>query len=814
MENPTVEFRSPKDDDVSRDPLDRLAEEFAELCRNGQSPSIADFEARRPEDAPRIRKLLEAVSMMEQLRRDSYRSRSMPERMGEYRIIRELGRGGMGVVYEAEQESLGRLVALKAIHLVQMDTKRLQRFRVEAQAIAKLHHTNIVPIFGVGEHEGQPYYAMQYIRGNGLDTIVEAWRRGESPAPKERWRTIAEIGIQAADALHYAHEQGVVHRDIKPANLLIDEQNVVWITDFGLAKLVGGEDLTGSGDVIGTLRYLAPESLRGQSDARSDVYSLGLTLYELITLAAPFGESSPSELLRQVSEGDIPHPRRIEPAIPRDLETIVLKAIAREPDHRYRSAHALSDDLKRFLEDRPIRARRATWIESAWRWSRRNKALATLMTTAAASLFLAAVAGWSFYVGASAALDRESRLLEQAKAAKEQSDVNVKLSLEVFGDLFEKLAPARQIASPPLGMLGRRGPGMPPRPGPGRRGGPPLDDGGPFMDQPPGRFFGGSPGRRGGSPRGDYRPPRDEEGGPRTPFDDLPPFDGPHGPPGGRGQAGGIRLALSEANTSLLKDILTFYDRFAQLNAKNQNPTIQSEAAWAYRKVGALYHNLDRENEAEAAYSRAIEMFEDVIRQVPNDPEIRFRLVATCLMSDPWTADPSALATIEKRLRLARELIVELVEKSPESPDYKQSQLQIEAKLGAVLQRFDRSKEAEESYRRGEAIVDKLVEQFPDSLPWRLDRVAILQALSGLQIGDGRPDEARRGLDKATADLKSLTNRRIMAPPILENFEKLSSMYSMIGDSERANELKSYLDELDFRRRGDRRPPPEDHPRE
>src|SRR5262249_40915710 len=154
-----------------------------------------------------------------------------------------------------------RHVALKAMHHIHLDPKRLRRFQREAQAVAQLHHTNIVPIFGVGEHEGLPYYVMQVIRGSGLDVLLERWRHEGTPLGGDRWRLAARVGLQAAEALQYAHEQGVLHRDIKPANLLLDEHETLWITDFGLAKLAGREELTASGDVIGTLRYLAPEAL-------------------------------------------------------------------------------------------------------------------------------------------------------------------------------------------------------------------------------------------------------------------------------------------------------------------------------------------------------------------------------------------------------------------------------------------------------------------------------------------------------------------------------------------------------------------------
>ncbi len=279
----------PEDD--GSDAFDRVAEEFAERCRHGESPSIADYARRYPDHARKIRELLPSVAMMERLKgkfratQDDGASLHEPalESLGEYRIVRELGRGGMGIVYEAFQESLARQVALKVIpRQGLLDARRRQRFQREAMAVAQLHHTNIVPIFAVGEQDGLPYYAMQYIRGSGLDRLLEEWRKDGVARGADHWRFVARVGIQAAEALQYAHDQGILHRDIKPANLLIDEHQVAWITDFGLAKLAGREELTNSGDVVGTLRYLAPEALQGGSDHRGDIYSLGLTLYEAI----------------------------------------------------------------------------------------------------------------------------------------------------------------------------------------------------------------------------------------------------------------------------------------------------------------------------------------------------------------------------------------------------------------------------------------------------------------------------------------------------------------------------------------------------
>ena len=199
------------------------------------------------------------------------------------------------------------------------------------------------------------------------------------------FQSVAGIGHQVAEALAYAHDRGVIHRDIKPSNLLLDAAGVVWVTDFGLAK-TDEEGLTRTGDILGTIRYMAPERFRGLCDARSDVYALGLTLYELLVLRPAFESADRLKLIEQVTHQEPARPRSIDPRIPRDLETIVLKAIDKDPQRRYPTAAALAEDLQRFAEDRPIRARRIGTLERAWRWSRRNKAVASLLASLAVVL--------------------------------------------------------------------------------------------------------------------------------------------------------------------------------------------------------------------------------------------------------------------------------------------------------------------------------------------------------------------------------------------------------------------------------------------
>jgi serine/threonine protein kinase len=339
-----------------------------------------------------------------------------PDQFGEYRLLRERCRGGMGIVYEAVQESLGRHVALKVLPFQAMlDPTHLERFRREAVAAARLHYTNIVPVFGVGEQHGLHYYAMQFIQGQGLHEVLQEVRRlrerqepardNEAEAPGDSgdggsgakgassseslldraglstWsdshsrysRAVALIGVRVTEALAYAHSREILHRDIKPSNLMFDTRGTVWVTDFGLAKAEGLPDLTHTGDVVGTLRYLAPERLHGESDPRSDIYSLGLTLYELLALRPAFAEVQRVRLLQQISAEEPPRPRRLDRRISRDLETIVHKAMAKEPPQRYGSARELVEDLRRFLADRPMHARRTRFWEQTRRWCRRNR---------------------------------------------------------------------------------------------------------------------------------------------------------------------------------------------------------------------------------------------------------------------------------------------------------------------------------------------------------------------------------------------------------------------------------------------------------
>jgi hypothetical protein len=233
---------------------------------------------------------------------------------------------------------------------------------------------------------------------------------------------VAQVGLQVAEALAYAHGHKILHRDIKPSNLLLDLEGTVWVTDFGLAKAEEGDDLTRTGGVVGTLRYLAPERFDGVSDARSDVYSLGLTLYEMLTLRPAFTETERGRLIRQVTQEEPPRPRKLDRRIPRDLETLVLKAAAKEPARRYQTAEELAEDLRRFLADRPIRARRAMPWERAWRWARRNRLVAALSGVAALALVAVAVVALAFGVSQQRAATRLKAALTETQTQRGRAE--------------------------------------------------------------------------------------------------------------------------------------------------------------------------------------------------------------------------------------------------------------------------------------------------------------------------------------------------------------------------------------------------------
>jgi serine/threonine-protein kinase len=510
-----------------------LVEELVDKLQAGEAVDLESYRGRYPVQAEKLEELLPAIAAMARLGwsvnppaaphpdagpEQARDADGNPRTLGDFRLFREIGRGGMAVVYEAEQVSLGRRVALKVLpDAAASDPRRRERFQVEARAAALLHHPHIVPVHAVGSEGDRHYYAMQLIEGPSLAAVIDGVRRrraesssgdrgggragaslpivpmvsqmvgdlvsgrlaqgsdaptgavpttvdrGELPEAREThqvdppqealgtgqpsravetgtrggpgwWRRLAsrgrgprasapagdrgffrlaaDLAIQAADALDHAHRSGVIHRDIKPANLLIDRDFRLWVADFGLARIQQDSDLTQTGDLLGTLRYMSPEQAMGKRvviDHRTDIYSLGVTLYELLTLAPAVPGQDRQEVLHRIAN-EAPTPlRRIDPAIPLDLETIVLKAIEKELALRYQTAAELADDLRRFAADRPIRARQCTSLERLGRWHRRNSVVAVLL--------------WTLLIALSTALIVMTRLYH-AEKGRRRADAN------------------------------------------------------------------------------------------------------------------------------------------------------------------------------------------------------------------------------------------------------------------------------------------------------------------------------------------------------------------------------------------------------
>lgn len=470
--------------------LDAVLDAAIEDCRAGREVDADTLVRRHPKLAPDLRPALAAILAMYQPGGGDLSAavgHGAPgevldgdRRLGEFRLLREIGKGGMGVVYEAEQASLGRRVALKVLPMAGLlDERQVQRFKNEARAAAALEHPNVVSVYAVGCERGVHYLAMRLIDGPPLSEVIRAVeaearqtgteRVGASAANplaatvlghaergdrglatdavppaggeprsssasdprssllpaeltlrgKSRHRAAARLIRQAAEALEYAHSLGVVHRDIKPSNLLLDSRGNVWVADFGLAHLEGDTSLTMTGDVMGTLRYMSPEQATGRRalvDQRSDVYSLGVTLYELLTLRPAFPQDHKPDLLRAVMFEEPRRPRWLDPSIPRDLETVLLKATEKDPAKRYQTANALADDLGRFLADEQVRALRPSLLDRAGRWVRRHRAAATAAGTGL--LLSAATAGASSYKQATAAAAVSQAAREDLAAAR------------------------------------------------------------------------------------------------------------------------------------------------------------------------------------------------------------------------------------------------------------------------------------------------------------------------------------------------------------------------------------------------------------
>ena len=715
----------------------QVADEFLRRQRDGERPDIAEYLARYPQAAEVLRPVLASLGLLDFPQPGhAAAAEIIPEAalgtLGDFRILREVGRGGMGVVYAAEQISLGRRVALKVLPFAStLDTRQLQRFKNEAQAAAHLHHQSIVPVYATGCERGVHYYAMQYIDGQTLAAVIADLRRqagreggepatasafamavadgllsgrwaaapGNSgrqveeraaaadpqqttaytprpavtavPAPETRtemaqvstesstqspafFRNAAQLGVQAAEALEHAHQLGIVHRDIKPANLLVDLRGHLWITDFGLAHCQSQVGLTMTGDLVGTLRYMSPEQALAQRvmlDHRTDIYSFGVTLYELLTLEPAFGGRDRQELLRQIAFEEPKLPRRMNPAIPAELETIVLKAMEKNPSERYATAQELADDLERFLEDRPIKARRATLVQRLRKWARRHRPLVWSLIGCSAVVLVLAVVGLAIsniYVNREK--DRTEKALEEKEEALKAAEANLLLARQAVDEMYTQV-------SPELGGL-------------------------PYMQS---------------------------------------------------------------FQRDVLQKALRFYEQFAQ--RQSGDPAIRLETASARLRVGGVQYPLGQRRQAKQACDEAIAALEALGAELPAEPKRRLWLAAAYNLRGSILASENRCRQAAKNYRQALALFGELAAEEPDKPGHWSNLAATHRSLGGVLS--DRPGEAEKEIREGIRLYEELVAEPRNAIHYRVSLIGSYIALGSFLAGVERSQEAERAYRQA-----------------------------------------------------------------
>jgi serine/threonine protein kinase/tetratricopeptide (TPR) repeat protein len=776
--------------------LAKILDEYLLAIERGEPVSPDELFARHPEQADELRGYLSGLKKLHHAVAPAADGQtwlaigpngpSLNGALGDFRFVRELGRGGMGVVYEAVQISLGRRVALKVLPFsATMDEKQIARFRNEAQAAAQVNHPHIVPVFAIGQDHGIHFFAMQLIGGQSLCQLVNQWRdtagsRAAAKSPASSWSQTAEtldrlklistVGIQAAEALHAAHEIGVVHRDVKPSNLLLDEKGKLWVTDFGVARCKSDLNLTETGSVVGTLRYMSPEQAQGQPalvDHRTDVYSLGVTLYELATLRHPLEDVPDAALALESSRSNYRPPRHWNRSIPPDFENIVLKAMSTARDERYATARELAADLQRFLDGRPIHARRPSVASRLGKWAARHR---TSLVTATGVLVLA-VAGLAISLMiVSAARTQKDRALQSYTAkfrqAREMLDrfgarVNLGLASEVPGAeavrkrlLAEMLPYYRQFAS--------------------------ESEGDPALQSDLAMTF--------------------------TKIGDLSDQLGSLGDAEEAYQsARAIFERLATANSSLpehLKNLALCCNNLAQVlqkrgaldaarNQLNRALTIQQQLvaaspasseyrfglATTYSNFGLLLSQSGDKRGAAEHFRTAIEIQQSLLRAAPED-EANLKSLAASYNNLSALFIDSEPDTARQWLDQALTLQLQLVRNNPQKRDYQADLALTYSNLGTVFARLSKWTDSERCLADATTIQSRLVAIAPLVTVYRRDLSVSYNNLGMTQSGAGELNAADKSFQKALAIQRQLVN----AHPYDASFvSSLGGIYNNLG---------------------------------
>jgi serine/threonine protein kinase/tetratricopeptide (TPR) repeat protein len=733
-----------------------IVAEITDRLHAGKDVNIDEFITLHPEFADRLQTILPSLELLHtcgSIPCNDSAAEPSHGTLGDFRILREVGRGGMGIVYEAEQVSLHRRVALKVLPLAgAMDARQLQRFKNESLAAAQLHHTNIVPVYYVGCERGVHFYAMQFIEGQGLADVIAELRDKEKnvsrkaakdakedidatpdfapsrlcvsfdshPESAEQttkpiaaistirsttdsvyYRVVAELGIQAAEALDYAHENGIIHRDIKPANLLVESSPLVppgrgvggeglrlWITDFGLAQVQGDARMTMTGDLVGTLRYMSPEQALAKRvvvDHRTDIYSLGATLYELLICEPAFAGTDRQELLRQIAFEEPRPPRRLNRAIPAELETIVLKALEKNPADRYGTAKELVDDLRRFVMDEPIRAKRPGVVQRLRKWGTRHRAL---VASGVICLFVVAIV----MAISTVLIWRKQQETDSAyQIAKDQRQEADKQRNEAIASLKDAQAAVDQL----LYRVGTQTLGEVPQ--------------------------------------------------------------------------------MERVRREVLTDALGFYKRLLEREHAGTGLRLQTARAWIH--AGEVHLMLGDATQAEESIRQGIAVAEELLRQEPVSSEYRQVLAEGWIYLSQVHIQINQLAEAEKALETARKTLVNLVTETPSSEHCLVKLTRTCGDLGTVYARGGKLTLAERWFREALRWGEQGIQAAPDNL-YHQQTLATVEGNLGKVLDNlDRPEEGGKLLSQAVQLQEKLVTRE----PSTTHRSRLANLYRDVG---------------------------------
>jgi eukaryotic-like serine/threonine-protein kinase len=643
----TVAFASRDEDDASAGARPRLS---------------ATGQASIPIPAPAGKKQAKTVA----------RARPMPTVPG-YEIHGELGRGGMGVVYRAKHLGLNRQVALKMILAgSHASVQELGRFRAEAEAVAQLQHPNIVQVYDIGEHEGCPFFSLEFIDGGCLTDRI-----ANTPQPPAEAARITQV---LAVAMEYAHQRGILHRDLKPANILLALDGTPKITDFGLAKrLEGDSSHTRTGSIIGTPSYMAPEQAFGQNKEigpGADIYALGAILYELLTGRPPFQGTTLLETVQMVRTADPVPPSRLQPRLPRDLETICLTCLRKEPHKRYATSSFLAEDLRRFLAKEPIQARPAPAWERVAKWSRRRPAVAALIVVSSLAAVTVMVGGWLF-------ARQEARRAEEARQLTALAQSNEKLAVERRIEAEREHARAEKNFQQALAAV-------------------------------------------------DVMLTR----------------------------VGEKRLAHEPRMERLRRDVLEqalhFYQGF--LNAAEKDPTVRSETARAYRRVGDIEDMLGDYPTSEKSYRSAIKLLQELAVKTPDDADLRAELAAAENQLGIVLEATGQSREAQGLLQDAIEIRSKLVADFPAIAAYRRGLAGNLHNQGLFFQTGNKPKEADLAYGKAAQLFGELAAEFPKEADYRLELARTLANRAALLESAGNPPDAEKAAQHAVELQRQLVN--------------------------------------------------------